>query len=134
MRWLIGVQAVALAAATLTAFVLALQIHPDDLLMAQTIAFATLVSGEVLRAFSARSELWSLWAIGPFSNRFMVLAAFASLAILLLSLYVPFLQPVFDTKPLALEDWYIVLPLSFVSIVSAEAGKAILRVRRSRVG
>ncbi len=132
MRWLIGVQAVALAVATLTAFVLALQTHPDDLLMAQTIAFATLVCGEILRAYSARSERWSLWAIGPFSNRFMVLATFVSLAILLLAIYVPPLQPIFDTKPLALADWYIVFPLSFVSVLSAEAGKAVLRWR-SRV-
>jgi P-type Ca2+ transporter type 2C len=129
MRWLIAVQGVALAAASLAAFILALTQFPDDLLMAQTVAFATVVCGEILRAYSARSERWALWSIGVFSNRFMILASGVSIAILLLTIYVPVLHPVFDTRPLPLEAWYIVAPLSFVSIVAAEAGKAVLRWR-----
>jgi len=129
MRWLIAVQACAVAAATLAAFVLALEAYPADLLKAQTIAFATLVCSEVLFAYSARSERWSLWAIGPFSNPYMVPASLASFGILFLALYVPFLQPVFDTKPPSLEDWYIIAPLSLVSLVAAEVGKWVLRVR-----
>ena len=130
MRWLIAVQAVAFATASLIAFVIALNVYPaEDHRMAQTISFATVVCGEILRAYSARSERWSLWAIGIFSNRFMMLASFASILILLLSMYVPFLQPIFDTTPLPLEAWYIVAPLSFVSIVAAELGKAFLRWR-----
>jgi Ca2+-transporting ATPase len=131
MRWLIAVQGIALAGASLAAFVIALNQFPDDLLMAQTVAFATVVCGEILRAYSARSERWALWSIGIFSNRFMILASTASIAILLLTMYVPILQPIFDTRPLPLEGWYIVAPLSLVSIVAAELGKAVLR-RRAR--
>ena len=129
MRWLIAVQGVALAGASLAAFVIALNRYPDDLLMAQTVAFATVVCGEILRAYSARSERWALWSIGIFTNRFMILASVASIAILLLTMYVPFLQPIFDTRPLPLEAWYIIAPLSFVSIIAAEMGKAVLRRR-----
>ena len=133
MRWLIAVQGVADAAATLTAFVIALQVHPDDLRLAQTIAFATLVLAELWRAYSARSLRWSLWSIGVFSNRYMVLATFASLAILLLAIYVPFLQPIFDTKPLSLSDWTIILPLSLIPVIAAEMFKAVLRTRSRMV-
>jgi Ca2+-transporting ATPase len=133
MRWLIAVQGMADAAATLTAFVIALQVHADDLRLAQTIAFATLVLAELWRAYSARSLRWSLWSIGVFSNRYMVLATFASLAILLLAVYVPLLQPIFDTKPLSLTDWTIILPLSLIPVIAAEMFKAVLRARSRMV-
>jgi Ca2+-transporting ATPase len=129
MRWLIGTIAIADATATLTAFIIALNLFPDDLRMAQTIAFATLVTGEIFRAYSARSERWSLWSIGIFSNRYMVLATAASFIILLLAIYAPFLNPIFDTTALPPQAWAIILPLSLLPITAAEIGKAVLRWR-----
>ena len=60
--------------AVLAAFILALYRFPGHVEAAQTVAFATLVCSELLRAFTSRSEYHSVFSIGPFSNRWMVLA------------------------------------------------------------
>ncbi|MBC7225109.1 MAG: cation-translocating P-type ATPase, partial [Anaerolineae bacterium] len=101
----IAVQSVAITAATLSAFVLGLRWYPGNLAHAQTMAFGTLSISELFRAYTSRSERYSLWAIGPFSNRYMQYAVASSLAILLAIIYAPFLDPIFNTTFLGLRDW-----------------------------
>lgn len=63
----------------------------------------------------------------------MVIAVAASLVLLLLVVYVPFLQPIFDTVPLGWAQWRIVGPLLLVPAVSAEITKIITqRLTRQR--
>jgi Ca2+-transporting ATPase len=64
------------------------------------------IFSELLRAFTARSERYPLLRIGLFGNRAMFFAVASSLALLLLVVYVPFLQPVFNTVPLGLARRY----------------------------
>jgi Ca2+-transporting ATPase len=90
-------------------------------------AFATLSISELLRAYTSRSERYSLWAIGIFSNKWMQVAVMVSLVILLAIIYVPFLQPIFDTTNLTAQDWLIMLPLILVPSVAAEINKWVLR-------
>ncbi|MDR1934816.1 MAG: cation-translocating P-type ATPase, partial [Candidatus Accumulibacter sp.] len=111
----IAVIGVADALAILAVFYLALQRYPEQVMMAQTIAFVTLCGSELLRAFTARSEHHSVFAIGVFSNRWMVWAVLASFLSVLLVVYVPFLNPFFDTLPLSASDWLLMLPFFFVS-------------------
>ena len=96
----IGVIALVDAVAILTVFYLGLQRYPGHLEAAQTLAFVTLCVSELVRAFTARSEYHSIFSIGLFSNRWMVWAVGASLLLVLMVVYVPFLQPFFDTVPL----------------------------------
>ena len=70
----IGVVGVVDAIAILAVFYLALQRYPGHLEAAQTIAFVTLCTSELIRAFTARSEYHSVFSIGVFSNRWMVWA------------------------------------------------------------
>ena len=84
-------------------FYLALQRYPGQLEAAQTIAFVTLCSSELIRAFTARSEYHSVFSIGVFSNRWMVWAVGVSFLLVLMVVYVPFLRPFFDTVPLSVE-------------------------------
>ena len=58
----------------LGAFVWGLNRFPGQLAGAQTVAFATLVTSELLRAFTARSEHYPIWKLGLFSNKWMVAA------------------------------------------------------------
>jgi len=129
MRVRIGIQTLVDAGATLTAYVLGLRLFPGDQILAETMAFATLSFSELLRAFSARSERHSLLRIGLFSNRAMLLAVVSSALILLAVIYLPFLQPLFDTVPLVWAEWRILLPLLVVPAVAAELTKAALRRR-----
>jgi Ca2+-transporting ATPase len=98
-----------------------------DVALAQSMAFVTLSVSELARAYTSRSEHLSLWSIGVFSNRYMQYAVAASLVLLALVVYVPFLQPIFNTAPLGLREWGVMLPLIFVPSVAAEATKWFLR-------
>lgn len=126
----ISIQTVAITAVTLTAYVLGLRLF-DEAQIAETMAFVTLSFSELLRAFTARSEYYPLIKIGVFSNRSMNWAILSSLVLLLIVVYVPFLEPVFDTYPLHFEQWQYVFPLLFVPAIAAELTKAMLLRRHS---
>jgi Ca2+-transporting ATPase len=131
---LIGVivQAIVMTAAVLASFGYGLSRYPDSLAGAQTVAFATLVISELLRAYTARSEHYSPFHIGVLGNKWMQYAVGSSLALLLAVIYVPFLQTFFGTLPLELGDWLVMTPLFLVSSVAAEVTKAVLRRRAER--
>ena len=128
----IGVVSVVDALAILGVFYLALQRYPDHLAAAQTIAFATLCVSELIRAFTARSERHSVFSIGVFSNRWMVWAVGVSFLLVLTVIYVPFLRPFFDTVPLTVSDWLLMLPFFFASPVAMELIKVYFRKRMVR--
>jgi P-type Ca2+ transporter type 2C len=133
---LLGIIAIPIAdtIAVLGAFVIALNRYgwdPAHVATAQTVAFVTLICSELLRAYTSRSEYYSVFSIGPFSNKWMVYATGASFLLMLATLYVPFLRPFFGTVALGLNDWLMILPFIFVAPATAELIKAILRRRAS---
>jgi Ca2+-transporting ATPase len=129
MRLKIGVQTVAIAAVTLAAYFVGVQMLPGVPEEAKTMAFVTLSFSELLRAFTARSESYPLMRIGLFSNRWMFYAVTSSLLLLLAVIYIPFLQPIFNTVPLGWREWRVVLPLLFVPAIVAELTKMIIAPR-----
>ena len=129
----IGVVGVVDALAVLAVFYMALQRYPGQLAVAQTIAFATLCCSELIRAFTARSEYHSVFSIGIFSNRAMVWAVGGSLLLVLMVIYVPFLQPFFDTAPLTVDDWLMMLPFCFASPLAMELLKVYFRRRAAKL-
>ncbi len=127
MRVGILVQTIAITAVTLGAYAIGLNAYPA---MADTMAFVTLSTSELLRAFTARSERYPLLRIGVLSNRMMLLAVLSSLILIMLVVYVPALQPAFDTVPLAWAHWRLLIPLLLVPAVVAEVSKLLLRPGR----
>ncbi|MGH8633484.1 MAG: HAD-IC family P-type ATPase [Burkholderiales bacterium] len=125
----IGVIAVVDAVAILLAFYFGLQRHPGHLEAAQTIAFVTLCTSELIRAYTARSEYHSVLSIGVFSNKWMNWAVLASFLLVLAVVYVPFLRPFFDTVPLTLGDWLFMFPFFFASPIAMELVKVYFRSR-----
>ena len=115
--------------AVLTVFELALGRYPDQLAAAQTVAFLTLCTSELLRAFTARSETHSVFTIGLASNRWMLWAVGVSFLMVLAVIYVPFLQPIFDTVPLGGDDWLMMMPFFFASPIAMEVLKLHYRYR-----
>ncbi len=125
----VAVQAVVMTAAMLGAFLYGLHRYPENLAGAQTVAFTAIIMSELLRAFPVRSERLSIFRIGVFSNRWMLLAAGSSFLLLLAVVYVPFFDPIFSTVALGWQDWLVILPLAMLSAVAAELLKWILRLR-----
>jgi len=90
---------------------------------ARTMIFCLVVAFELWSAFAARSEKYSLFKIGPFANRWLVIAVVSSIALQLAVVYVPFLQPVFSTVGLSLIDWLLIILLSSSALIAVELAK-----------
>jgi len=122
----ISIQTVAITAVTLCAYWIGLSRYPE---MAPTMAFVTLSFSELLRAFTARSERVPILKVGLFTNKVMNWAILSSLVLLLGVVYIPFLQGIFDTSPLGLAQWQVILPLLLGPSVAAELTKVLLKNR-----
>jgi Ca2+-transporting ATPase len=142
MVWGTLVQTIAIAGSVLAAFLIGLgrfgywgatgMAAELALHHAQTMAFVTLSASELFRAYTARSERYSLFSIGVFGNKWMQWAVLGSLAVLLLTVYVPGLNTeVFGNVPLKFTDWLVVFPLMLVPAVVAEVNKVVL-LRRAQ--
>jgi len=90
-------------------------------------AFVTLSVSELLRAFTARSEFFPILKIGLFTNKWMNYGVAASMVLILAVIYVPFLNPIFNTVPLTFASWAIILPLLLIPAIAAEVTKAVMR-------
>jgi Ca2+-transporting ATPase len=119
------VQTIAITAVVLGAFFLGMEWGNGSTELAKTMAFVTLSASELVRAYTARSERYPLLKLGIFTNRYMQYAVGVSIVLLLLVIYVPFLQSIFDTVPLSLREWAVIFPLLFVPAIIAEINKAI---------
>ena len=128
----IVVQTIAITAVTLTAYFIGLWADPQHIEFAETMAFATLSISELFRAFTARSEFYPLLKIGVFNNKWMNYAVLASLVMILLVIYVPFLNPIFKTEPLGWTQWVEIIPLLLVPSIAAEVTKFV-QSRRNKV-
>ncbi|HHX08938.1 MAG TPA: ATPase, partial [Chloroflexi bacterium] len=87
--------------------------------------FVTLSLSELFRAYTARSEYYPLSKIGIFTNKNMNLAVLVSVVLIILVIYVPFLQVIFDTVSLRWIDWAEILPLVLIPSIAAEIMKSI---------
>jgi Ca2+-transporting ATPase len=98
-----------------------------DVQTAETMAFVTLSLCELFRAYTVRSERASLFQIGVFSNRYMQYAVGLSIALLVLVVSVPFLQPIFNTHFPSLREWSVVIGLGLIPATAEEITKFFLR-------
>ncbi len=92
-----------------------------------TMAFVTISLCELFRANTVRSERYSLIRIGLFSNRFMMPAIATSVILLLLVVNVPFLQPIFHTAALNINQWLLIVGLALIPAISEEITKIFIR-------
>ena len=121
----VGFQSVALAIGTLGSFAYGLYVH-KDLEVARTACFLTIVLGELLRAYSSRSEKVSVFRMKVFENSYLNNCVLASAAFLLAAIYIPILNPIFSTVPLTLDEMAVSLILAFVPMVGGELAKKII--------
>jgi Ca2+-transporting ATPase len=128
----ISVQTIAITGVVLAAYYIGRMWSPGNRLLAQTMAFVTLSASELLRAYTARSEHVSLFRLGIFSNKYMQYAVALSIVLLLAVVYVPFLQPIFNTMSLGSREWLVILPLLLVPAIAAEITKAFLPEPRAK--
>ncbi|MDR3564866.1 MAG: calcium-translocating P-type ATPase, SERCA-type [Negativicutes bacterium] len=83
-----------------------------DLALARTMAFSTLVFCQLFHVYDCRSELLSIFEVGLFTNKYLLLATSCSVSMQLAVIYIPFLRDIFATVPLGLTEWLIILTVS----------------------
>lgn len=98
-----------------------------SLIEAQSLVFATLIIIQFFKAFNYRSDRLSILEMGFFKNKWLVLAILWEICLFLLIVYVPVLQEVFNTYPLPLADWIIVLVSAFTIFPVLEISKLVIR-------
>ncbi|WP_311537739.1 cation-translocating P-type ATPase [uncultured Anaerococcus sp.] len=118
-------QSIYITIAVLAAYIVGLKwIFPDSIEGAHTMVFATLITSELLRAFSVRSTKYTLKELGFATNPNLIKAVLLSFSLLLVVMYVPVLTELFEVVSLTWE-WIPVLILSLIPLVLGEIGKII---------
>ncbi|SMB93317.1 Ca2+-transporting ATPase [Desulfonispora thiosulfatigenes DSM 11270] len=97
---------------TLAVFIIGFYTNNSNLELARTMAFSALVFSQLFHVFDCRSEKYSIFEIGLFSNPFLVGAVSFSVLMHLSVIYLPFLQPIFKTQSLGFFDWFVILSIS----------------------
>jgi P-type Ca2+ transporter type 2C len=98
-----------------------------DYHIAQTMTFMTLAFTQLFHAFNARSENHSIFKIGLFSNKYLILAFVASTILQLFTISFNFSRQLFDIVTLTINQSLIVLGLSILPIVIVELHKLLTK-------
>jgi P-type Ca2+ transporter type 2C len=125
----IAVITVALTTVVLIAYQIGLR---TSIALAETMAFVTLALAELPIAYTSRSERYPLFKLGLFSNRWMQAAVGLSVVLTLAVLYIPFFNRPFNTVPLTLDQWAIIVPLIIIPSAVAEISKFFVRRSEKR--
>ncbi|MGV8089399.1 MAG: cation-translocating P-type ATPase [Methanothrix sp.] len=124
MIYTLGIAA-AIVAGTLGMYILTLQSNPD-VSYARTVAFVGLGFFTVYNAYSSRSLQESVFRMNPLGNKTLLMGIAASILAILAVVYIPFMQFIFETRPLSSESWILILTTGLVVVLAAEVMKKIL--------
>ena len=84
---------------------------------ARTVAVTTFVMVELAYLFNCRSLTQPLRRVGLFSNPWVWVGSGAMVVVQLAVIYVPFLQPVFDTAAIGLDSWLRILGVALATFL-----------------
>lgn len=124
MIYTLGIAAT-IVAGTLGMYIITLQSNPD-LSYARTVAFVGLGFFTVYNAYSSRSLQESVFRMNPLGNKTLLIGIAASILAILAVVYIPFMQFIFETRPLTSESWILILTTGLVVVLAAEVMKKIL--------
>jgi P-type Ca2+ transporter type 2C len=95
--------------------------------MVTAITLAGVVATQVGSVFACRTDRRSIFKVGFTTNRLVLYGIAGELILLVLLVYVPFLQGIFSTGPLDWIDWLYVFAWTPVIFLADELRKAYLR-------
>ncbi len=98
----------------------------------QTIVFNVLCLSQLAHVMAIRFQKKSLFSIGVFSNKPLIGAVLLALLLQFAITYIPFLQLIFKTEALMLNEFILVGAASSLVFFAVEIEKAVVRRRRIR--
>lgn len=108
----IAVRGAVIALATLFGYITGFYWGGESLEVARTIAFCILVFSQLFYVFECRSERYSIFELGLFTNPYLVGAVASSAVMQLAVIYLPFCQGIFKTVSLNFGHWILIIGLS----------------------
>jgi Ca2+-transporting ATPase len=93
----------------------------------QTMVFTVLTLSQLGHVMAIRSEHEALLTQGVFSNRPLIVAVLFTVALQMAVIYVPWLNPIFKTEPLAWDELAFCLAMSSIVFLAVEAEKWLRR-------
>lgn len=93
----------------------------------QTIVFTVLCLSQLGNVLALRSERESVFSQGLFSNKPLFGAFILTFLLQMATIYIPFLNPIFKTNPLSLNELFFTLGLSSIVFIAVEFEKLIKR-------
>ncbi len=117
----IGFQSVFLAVAVLISFSIGNYIVAGVSLgevtnTGTTFAFITIIVGELLRTFSARSETKTIFKMSLFDNKFVNYSVIFGFGLLLAVLFIPGVNTLFRTSDVSMSGWHYLIAFGLGSI------------------
>src|SRR5665648_418419 len=103
---------------TLCAFYIGISFY--SLEIARAMAFATLSFSQLTQSLNARSQKFSIFKMGLFTNLYLIMAISISGILQFLVMAISFLQVIFKTVPLTLSQWWIIIIFSLFPIIYVE--------------
>lgn len=92
----------------------------DSYETAITMTFITLCLSQIIHSLNQHSNTISIFSKHHPKNKVLYLAMFASLAILVITVFTPGLKDFFSIAPLTVTEWSITIALSFVPLLVSE--------------
>lgn len=125
----IGITGTVEAGLTLFAFIIGSKFSHE---YAMTMAFITLGLSQLFAAFGARSDHSSVFKLGIFKNKIMILALIFSGVLQVMVVIIPFLRNVFELEMLSSIHWITVVALSAFMLLFSEIEKIFVNLIRRK--
>jgi len=100
--------------------------------LATTMFHAGVITTQIGNAFACRTERTSVFKIGLFSNRFLLVGFLVELTLISTLIYVQPFQTIFEHGPLPLPYWAFLFLYAPVMFLAEEARKAVMRQIEAR--
>ncbi|KEI12004.1 ATPase [Clostridium novyi B str. ATCC 27606] len=113
---------------TLVAFQIGLHRYSNSLIHAQTMALMVMSISELIHALNVRNTKKSIFEIGLFSNKPLILSILIGILLQNILIFIPPLSKAFSVYPLNLYDWIWVTILSLCPLVFNEIIKIFKRL------
>jgi P-type Ca2+ transporter type 2C len=94
---------------------------------ARTMAFMTLALFQIWNVHNSRSVTMSLFRIGPFSNRPLLLTCLVSLSLQVIAIHAPGVNTLLQLTPLTVQEWIATISVSMLIVVLIELKKLLAR-------
>jgi Ca2+-transporting ATPase len=118
-----GLVSLLMLAGALWLFTWELKAEGGTLAAARTTAVNVIVLVEAIYLFNCRSLNRSLFAIGPFTNRWAIVGALAMVGAQLLFTYAPLMNRLFHTAPIPVESWLRIVAAAAAVFAAVEVEK-----------